>query len=145
MSIIRNIFLLSSLCLPNLIQADSSGLEISISHKTTGYAQGHCSEGFIIKKSIGGETVKLDIQLKFVGVEPNNEFIGKIRSSLSGSRAGSAKKVYVESPNLCFKVKKVIIIKAEGKVNDKKIDLIEEGRINQSDFIPYPISINKNG
>lgn len=128
-----------------MVQADSSNLEITISHKTTGYAQGYCSEGFIIRKSIGSETIKLNIQLKFVGVDPNKEFIGKIRSSLSGARSGSAKKVYVESPDLCFKIKNVIIIKAEGKVKGKKIDLIEEDRINQSDFIPYPISVNKNG
>ena len=145
MNIVRDIFLLSLLCLSSAVQADSSGVEITISHKTTGYAQGHCSEGFIIKKSIGGETIKLNIQLKFVGIDPANEFTGNIHSSLTGSRAGGAKKVYIESPDLCFKVKEVIIIKAEGKVKNKKIDFIEEGRINQTDFKVYPISINKNG
>lgn len=145
MNIIKNILTLSLICLSLAVKADNSDLEITISHKTTGYAQGHCSEGFIIKKSIGVETIKLDIQLKFIGKEPGKEFIGEIHSTLSGSKAGSARKVYIESPELCFKVKEVLIIKAQGEIKNKKIDLIKENRIYQSDFIPYKISVNKNG
>lgn len=118
---------------------------VSLSHQTSGFAMGHCSEGFIVEISKGGGEIDLDITLNFIGNNPENTYTGNIETTLTGTTGGRSRKEYVESPDLCFKIKEVIIIKAIGTVDGKRRDLINEKKIFESGSKPLPISILENG
>lgn len=116
---------------------------VNISHKSTANTQGYCIEGFEVAIEKGGGKIDLEIELKFVGSDPEDTYTGSFKAYLYGNSVGRSDRKFVESRDLCFDKDKIMIVKAIGVVNGRKRDLIEEGKIRNPDFIPLPIIVGK--
>lgn len=124
---------------------EDSEWAVGISNESSGYAMGSCSKGFLLEIPKGSGTIELDINLKFIGQDVTETYTGTIQATLTGTTGGRSRKEYIESPDLCFDIKEVVVVKATGMVNGKKRDLIKEHKINQSGFVPLPIRVDANG
>lgn len=124
---------------------EDSEWAVGISHKSSGYAMGSCSNGFLLEIPKGSGEIELDITLKFIGQDVTETYTDTIQATLTGTTGGRSRKEYIESPDLCFDVNEVVVVKAVGIVNGKKRNLIKEHKINQSGFILLPIRVETNG